>query len=262
MNLTSNVRNLVSSAFLAGTMAFATPAVASEFELLPDYRVAGEASGKIIGSPRIDGYTELKAEIDLVSYGKLKLDLGVRVMNYFRNTDKTTEVQPDVINYDLWPEISFSSKFGDFSLNYYHQCMHNIDEENPTLANDSRTHNIIRLSYKRDFDVLEGLELFLATGPYVDVHSSKYIYSFEAEAQLSLVKLWDNGALYIRTKENPIIAEKKDGWWEFNMEEEIGMEIKGKSLSLQTFLKYQRLEDYLMFDSGTMNLFFIGIRFR
>ena len=261
--LASKLKNIACSAVVAGTMAVGGSALAAPVRLFPDYSAGGEISRKIIGNERVNGYAELSLDFDIVSYSGLSLGSGAKLMNFIRQTDTTTKVQPDVINYDIWGEICYvRDKIGKFGFSFYHQSMHNVDEENEVLVNDSRSHNILRLRYSNEFDVLEGLEMLVATGPYIQVHQSRYVFYFDAEAQLSLAKLWDAGELYVRSRKNPIIAEKGNGWWELNSEDEVGIEVIGEGFSMQFFLNYQHVEDYFMFESGTMDLLFTGLRVR
>lgn len=256
------IRRLVQSAVLSGAMAVSAPALASGVSVFPSKAVGGEVGYKLEGEKRIMGYADITGELGLLSCSDLGLNIGAKFMTYFRNIEKVTEVQPDVINYDVWGGVGYSSGIGEFGLSYYHQCMHNVDEQDMKLVEDSRSHDILRLSYSGKFGVLEGLELSFAMGPYVKVIGSRYNFMFESEVQLNLVSFWDVGEFYVRSLDNPVIAEQEDGWWQYNHEKELGLEFKGGSFSMQVFLKYERLEDYFIFDSRAMDLFFLGVRFR
>ncbi len=259
----SKCTNAVKSGIMACSAVFSLNASASEFKVLHGAEFEAEVSHTVKHDDRINGYGHLFAKIGLVSYGNFSLDAGIRLMNYLRRIDNFTAIQPDKINYDLWPEISYSNGDGKFSLSYFHQCMHDIDETNPDLVTDARTHNIIRMDYERRFDVLEGLETKVGLGPYTIVRDSGYSFFFNAEERLSLFKLTRNSDLYVRGKQMPVLSARESGSFvQLWLDNEVGVGLDGGKVRGELFLKHQRLEDYLKFDTGSIDLFFFGVRFR
>lgn len=263
VSFASKLKNFAKTAVFAGAFALPYTAAASPLRILPDYSVNGEMGYEISKHERIAGYAHIEGRIDLFSYDNLTFGIGSRFTNYFRKVDKVTTIQPDVINYDLWPKISYNTGLGKFGLSYLHQCMHNVDEKSMSLIDDSRTHNIVLLDYENRVNFLEGLKLKLGLGPYVFVSDSGYSYYLSAEAELDFAKLTENLLLYVRARQNPIVAEKGDrSFLQFNFENELGLKVVGEKINAQIFVRQQRLEDYLTFDSGASDLFFVGLRFR
>ncbi len=260
MAFSSKLKRTLQSLVFAGALAAPSISPAAELEFFPKGKVGAEMSYKVAGYDRVMGSGYLLGEADIFSYAGVRALVGAKFVNYFRTEDKTTQVQPDIINYDVWLGIGYSAGFGELSLSHYHQCMHDIDEKDQRLIDDTRSHNILRLAYDGELDFLEGLKLSVATGPYTQAVNSRYMYMFDVDAQLSLFKLWDTGKVYLRVRANPIIAEKKDGFLGFNNEDEIGIELEGKWLHGQAFIKYQRIEDYFIFDSGFKDFWLVGLR--
>lgn len=265
MNLAKRVNSILKSAALS--VALAAPLAVSSsasagVKLFPEYSIGGEYATNLAKHERINGYGELNGNVSLLSLDALTMELGAKLMTYFRSTDKTTQVQPDMMNYDVWLGLEYDSSVGTFGLSYYHQCMHDVDERDEDLISESRTHNIIRFSYEDRFDLLEGLDIKAATGLFIQVYDSKYRWMFDLEQDLGLKRINDLFMVYMRARENTILSDEGTKVFGFNAEAEVGVRITGDYLDSDIFLQFRRVEDYLKFDSGHENLLLLGVKLK